>query len=72
VELLRHAVWTRGPGAAAATTAAAGALVAILVEFMAANYVTTRPMIAGWMIVGLGVAHLTVREPGHPQRFSEP
>jgi hypothetical protein len=74
-ELLRHAVWTRGPGGAALATAAAGTLVAILVEFMSANYVATRPIIAGWMIVGLGVAQFGSRRPGaaaEPQRALAP
>lgn len=61
VELLRHAVWTRGPGPAALSTAAVGTLVAMLVEFVAANYVAAPPVVAGWMIVGLGMAQLVAR-----------
>lgn len=61
VELLRFAVWTRAPGPAALSTAAVGTLVAILVEFMSADYIYARPMIAGWMIVGLGVAQFGSR-----------
>ena len=60
-ELLRHAVWTRGPGLSAMTTAGAGTLVAILVEFMAADYYYAPVMVAGWMVVGLGVARYVRR-----------
>lgn len=60
LELLRYAVWTRGPGPAALATAAAGTLVAILVEFMSGNYVTDRPLVGGWMVVGLGIAQFAV------------
>jgi hypothetical protein len=58
LELIRHAVWTRGPTGAALAGAAAGTLVAMAIEFLGANYVSTRPIVAGWMIVGLGVAQL--------------
>ncbi|MEA2124183.1 MAG: hypothetical protein QOI80_965 [Solirubrobacteraceae bacterium] len=63
LELLRHAVWTRGPGGAA-STAAVGVLVAIMVEFATANYIVYPVMIAGWLAVGLGVAALN-RVPLH-------
>lgn len=64
VELLRFAVWTRAPGPAALSTAAVGTLVAILIEFMSADYIYARPMVAGWMIVGLGVAQFGSRRTG--------
>lgn len=57
-ELLRFAVWTRGPGQAALAAGAVGTLVAMLVEFMGANYIVAPPVVAGWMIVGLGVAQM--------------
>ena len=73
VELLRHAVWTRGPTEAALSTAAAGTLVAILVEFTTGNYVNDRPLVAGWMVVGLGLAQIVRRRTGEqPQRLSLP
>lgn len=56
VELLAFAIWTRGPTAAVLATAGAGTLVAMLAEFMAADYVVSPPIVAGWLIVGLGVA----------------
>jgi hypothetical protein len=56
VELLRHAVWTRGPSAAAFATAAAGTLVSMLVEMMGSTHIDSPAIIAGWVIVGLGVA----------------
>jgi O-antigen ligase len=61
VELLRHAVWTRGPGPAALSTAAAGTLVATLVELFSADYYYAPPIVAGWMVVGLGVASFARR-----------
>jgi hypothetical protein len=63
VELLRFAIWTRGPNAAALATAGAGTLVAMGVEFMAANYVVVPVIVAGWLVVGLGVAQF-----GSPRR----
>jgi hypothetical protein len=60
IELMRHAIWTRGPGPSSITKAAAGTVVAIVVEFMGANYYAFRPVVAGWMVVGLGVAQLSV------------
>jgi hypothetical protein len=58
VELLRHAVWTRGPDSSVLAAGAAGTLVAMLIEFMTANFVATPPVVAGWMVVGLGAAQL--------------
>ena len=55
VELMRHSVWTRGPTSAALASAAAGTLTALIVEFMAADYVTDPPTIAAWFVVGLGL-----------------
>ncbi len=56
VELLRFAVWTRGPSVAVLGTAAVGTVVALLVEFMAADYQAAPPIMAGWAIIGLGLA----------------
>ena len=61
IELIRHAVWTRGPNASALATAAAGTLVAILIQFVVANNYTAPPILAGWIIVGLGVASYVSR-----------
>lgn len=63
-ELIRHSVWTRAPGEAAFAAAGAGTLVALMVEFVSANYYTAHPVIAGWMIVGLGVAQYALRRDG--------
>jgi hypothetical protein len=56
VELLRHALWTRAPGPAALTTAAAGTLVSMMVIFVAAIHIDRLASTTGWMIVGLGLA----------------
>jgi cell division protein FtsW (lipid II flippase) len=61
VELLRYAVWTRGPGASTLAAAGAGTLVAMLAEFFANDFVYAPPIVAGWMIVGLGVAQFAQR-----------
>lgn len=61
VELLRFAVWTRGPGPAALATAAAGTLVALLAEFAANDFIYAPPMAGAWLIVGLGVAQLSAQ-----------
>ena len=69
-ELIRYAVWTRGPNSSAMATAGAGTLVALLIDLMSANYITGRPVTAGWLIVGLGVAqyasHLGSEQPESP------
>ena len=56
VEMVRYAVWTRAPQSSALTSAAAGTLVAIMVEFVAGMYIDTLAILVGWMIVGLGVS----------------
>lgn len=66
VELLRFAVWTRGPGAATMAAAGAGTLVAMLVEFMANDFIYAPPIVAGWMIVGLGVAQYVTQRGAEP------
>jgi hypothetical protein len=60
-ELLRFAVWTRGPGPAAYATAAAGTLTAILVEILPANRIDHLAILLGWVVVGLGVAQYGTR-----------
>jgi hypothetical protein len=68
IELLRHAVWTRGPGGAALAAAGAGTLVAISVEFMTTDFFYAPALVAGWMVVGLGVAQFTSGD----QYYDEP
>ena len=63
-ELIRHAVWTRAPGGALATTAAAGTLVAMLVEFLAGVHIDRLAILVGWVIVGLGIAHYATEREG--------
>jgi hypothetical protein len=55
-ELLRAAIWTRGTNAAALTTAAAGTLVSMMIELVTADQITSTPIVAGWIIVGLGIS----------------
>lgn len=62
VELLRHAVWTRGPGGAVLAAAGAGTLVSLLAEFLANDFVYAPVVVAGWMIVGLGAAQFARRD----------
>jgi hypothetical protein len=66
-ELLRHALWTRAPGGSVMAAAAAGTLVAMLAEFMANDFIYAPPVVAGWMVVGLGVAQF-----GTPRRHQAP
>jgi hypothetical protein len=70
VELLRHAIWTRGPGGSVMAAAGAGALVAMMTEFTANDFVYAPAIVAGWMIVGLGVAQfaMPLRRPATAQR----
>lgn len=56
VELLRHALWTRAPGPAALTAAAAGTLVSMMVVFVGAIHIDRLAITTGWMIIGLGMA----------------
>jgi cell division protein FtsW (lipid II flippase) len=72
VELLRHAVWSRAPGISAMTTAAAGTLVSMMVEFVSGIYVDSLAVVAGWMIVGLGVAQYARDRYRSDQRPLEP
>lgn len=67
-ELLRFSVWTRGPGESALSGAAAGTLVAMLVEFTANDLIYSPPIVAGWMIVGLGVAQFATPRRGEALR----
>jgi hypothetical protein len=71
VELLRHAVWSRAPGTSAMTTAAAGTLVSMMVEFLGGIHVDNLATMTGWMIVGLGVAQYA-RDRAEPAQRPEP
>ena len=62
-ELLRFAVWTRGPSQAAFATAAVGTLVAMIIEMVAANHIDAPAIVVGWVIVGLGIAQFGSRRP---------
>ena len=72
VELLRFAIWTRGPNAAMLATAGAGTLVAMAIEFMAADYVVTPAIVIGWLIVGLGVAQFGSTRGARPRQGRAP
>lgn len=72
VELLRFAVWTRGPSLAAMSTAAVGTLTAMLVELMAADYLTFPAIMAGWAIVGLGLAAFSLPSDEPSAAHAEP
>jgi hypothetical protein len=65
-ELLRAAIWTRGTTAAALTTAGAGTLVSMMIELVTADQITSTPIVAGWMIVGLGIAQYGSRRDAVP------
>jgi|tagenome__1003787_1003787.scaffolds.fasta_scaffold20950772_2 hypothetical protein len=54
--LVRRSVLTADPQRAALAIGAAGTLVSMLVLFFTADYVEGLPALAGWMIVGLGMA----------------
>jgi hypothetical protein len=72
VELLRHAVWSRAPGISAMTTASAGTLVSMMVQFLGGIHIDSLAVVVGWMIVGLGVAQYARDRNGSGQRLVEP
>lgn len=65
-ELIRHAVWTRGETSSALCTAAAGVLVSVMIELVAANQVNSPTILAAWLIVGIGIAQYGSRREAEP------
>ena len=72
VELLRFAVWSRAPGPAAIATAAAGVLVSMMVEFMSGIHIDRLAAMAGWMVVGLGMAQYVAQRRAGGEPYTSP
>ena len=68
VALARRASLIRDPGRAFLAIGACGSLVAMLVLFYAGIYSEGAYIAGAWLIVGLGVAQVTVRSPRGEQR----
>jgi hypothetical protein len=66
-ELLRQGLWSRLQGSATYAVAACGTLVGLMVEMIGAGHFNSPAIMAGWVIVGLGVAQLATRRgPAQP------
>jgi hypothetical protein len=63
VNLIWRSVATPDPGAAALGIGAAGAMLGLIISFYANTYIEEPQILAGWLIVGLGVSQLSRPHP---------
>ncbi len=62
LSLVRAAVFTTDSSVAAPALAGAGTLASMLIIFYVGEYIEGLPVLAGWILVGLGMAHCHARE----------
>jgi hypothetical protein len=58
LKLATGGVRSRDPEIASRAIGAAGALASMLVAFYTGDYIEASPIVAGWMVVGLGLSGL--------------